>query len=54
MKRHNNLYLMLLIFIMLTLAIIFCAAMLVMQEQSERWNNSRSSKQFVFVKSKKL
>ena len=35
MKRHNNLYLMLLIFIMLTLAIIFCASILVIRNQSE-------------------
>lgn len=35
MRRRNNLYLMLLIFIMLTLAIIFCASILVIQDQSE-------------------
>ena len=35
MRRHNNLYLMLLIFIMLTLAIIFCASILVIRDQSE-------------------
>lgn len=35
MRRRNNLYLMLLIFIMLTLAIIFCASILVIRDQSE-------------------
>lgn len=35
MRRRNNLYLMLLIFIVLTLAIIFCASILVIQDQSE-------------------
>ena len=35
MKRRNNLYLMLLIFVMLTLAIIFCASILVIRDQSE-------------------
>lgn len=35
MSRRNNLYLMLLIFIMLTLAIIFCASILVIRDQSE-------------------
>ena len=35
MRRRNNLYLMLLIFIMLTIAIIFCASILVIQDQSE-------------------
>lgn len=35
MRRHNNLYLMLLIFIMLTIAIIFCASILVIRDQSE-------------------
>ena len=35
MRRRNNLYLMLLIFIMLTLAIIFCASILVIWDQSE-------------------
>ena len=35
MRRHNNLYLMLLIFILLTLAIIFCASILVIWDQSE-------------------
>lgn len=35
MRRRNNLYLMLLIFIMLTIAIIFCASILVIRDQSE-------------------
>ena len=35
MRRRNNLYLMLLIFIMLTFAIIFCASILVIRDQSE-------------------
>lgn len=35
MRRRNNLYLILLIFIMLTLAIIFCASILVIRDQSE-------------------
>ena len=35
MRRRNNLYLMLLIFVMLTLAIIFCASILVIRDQSE-------------------
>lgn len=35
MRRRNNLYLMLLIFIMLTLSIIFCASILVIRDQSE-------------------
>lgn len=35
MRRRNNLHLMLLIFIMLTLAIIFCASILVIRDQSE-------------------
>ena len=35
MRRRNNLYLMLLIFIMLTFAIIFCASILVIRYQSE-------------------
>ena len=35
MRRRHNLYLMLLIFIMLTLAIIFCASILVIRDQSE-------------------
>ena len=35
MRRRNNLYLMLLIFVMLTFAIIFCASILVIRDQSE-------------------